>query len=344
MSLIFLYQVYKIIILNKIKRGFMATINYLRGVRAGNTEIPSQEVQTQIAQVLDHTCESIVKEYEGFLKGSQDIKRCVNNLNREPRVTGPFDPNKVLFRNYSPFEQFHILDEALKVKEYRLKHTFRFAAGENDHILVQVNKLENKRAGLMHCVLGSGKNAPKYEQWAESDPNNSPGQKVFIAPLLQLENIRQRYFVASTTLKTALYDNSHIDSLARYGQDYACVELKKQHSPENASTKQQSAGKVFSYVVNEFVDFDAPGREEITINPDTEYENFFREGYDDDFNASVTPSDVMEGLLQHYEDNSDELLRKHLENLFISTMGPVHEPTLQDHLEKRLEANKKIET
>jgi hypothetical protein len=75
------------------------------------------------------------------------------------------------------------LGKALELRDYRIKHTLRFAAGEDDQILVQVNKLKNKPVGLLHCVVGNGSQAPDYEKWAESDPKTSPKQNLFFASL-----------------------------------------------------------------------------------------------------------------------------------------------------------------
>lgn len=319
----------------------MTPVEFLKSARAGDTTMPPAAVQTQISQVLDRTYQQIVLRYEDVLANSQDIKRCIAHLNQQPRVTGPYDASKVLFRGYSPFEQFYILDQALKVRHYREKHTFRFAVGEDDSILVQVSKIKHKQPGLMNCILGSGKNAPKYEDWPENDPQRNPAQRVFIAPLLQLENMRAKNQTASSTIKSILHMNELIDQEVRYGKEFACVEFTNQSNRKHDDAKQQSAGKVFSHVVEEFVDSEAPGREEVPMNPGAEYDQFFQEGDFDDLRAVVAPSDLVEGLIKHYESGDDSELRQRLENLFISTVGPVHEPRLQQHLVARLEANAK---
>jgi len=321
----------------------MTPVEYLKSVRAGNTEMPPAAIQTQISQVLDRTYQHIVLEYEDVLANSQDIKRCIAQLNQQPRVTGPYDANKVLFRGYSPFEQFYILDQALKVRHYMEKHTFRFALGDDDSILVQVSKLKKKQPGLMNCILGSGINAPSYEDWAENDPQHNPAQKVYIAPLLQLENMRQNHLTASSTLKATLYNNDLIDQDVRYGEEFACVEFKNQSNKAHDLAKKQSAGKVFSHVVQEFIDFEAPGREEVAMNPGAEYDQFFQEGYFDDLRAVVAPSNIVDGLITHFESGADAQLAQQLENLFISTVGPVHEPRLQQHLQERLQSNQHYE-
>ncbi len=227
----------------------MTPVEFLKNARAGDPTMPPAALQTQISQVLDRTYQQIVLQYEDVLANSQDISRRIADLNQQSRVTGPYDPNKVLLRGYSPFEQFYILDQALKVRRYREKHTFRFAVGEDDSILVQVNKLKHKQPGLMNCILGSGKNAPKYEDWAENDPQRNPAQSVYIAPLLKLENMRQNNLTASSTLKATLYDNDLIDQEIRYGKEFACVELTNQSNRKHHDAKQQSAGKVFSHFV-----------------------------------------------------------------------------------------------
>lgn len=77
------------------------------------------------------------------------------------------------------------------------------------------------------------------------------------------------------------------------------------------------------------------------MNPGAEYDQFFEETYFDDLRAVVAISDLVEGLITHYKSGDDSELRQRLENLFISTVGPVHEPRLQQHLVARLEANAK---
>ena len=312
-------------------------ISYLRGVNNGSSEIPIFSVQSELSRLLDERMGVIVQGYENVLNCSNLSMREVNLIGSQPRLVGQYHQEKLILKGYNPFEQAFFLKKSLSVACYLKTHTFYFATQDDERIFVRVNKPAKKALSLMHVVFGNGKWAPKYESWAENDPMNDPSQGKYVEMLFGLENVRQPEFCAASIIKHATYNENLIDHDWRYGQQYACVEAKKQSA--NTKEKVASAGKNLTAIIDYFSDVSDPKAEETMMNATRfKYEQVFpdEDHYNDDLSLCVSPSDLVNGCLEFYETKSVARMDKALEKLFITTLGKVKNLTLQSYLKQRV--------
>lgn len=312
-------------------------MSYLRGVYDGCSDMPIFSVQSELSRLLDERMGLIVQGYENVLNSSNLTMREVNLIGSQPRLVGEYHQDKLILKGYNPFEQAFFLKQSLSSASYLKTHTFYFATQEDERIFVRVNKPAKKSLSLMHVVFGNGKWAPKYESWAVNDPLSDPSQAKYVEMLFGLENSRQIKICAASIIKHAIFLENLIDHEWRYGMEYACVEAKKQSA--NTKEKLASAGKNLTGIVEYFSDASDPGAKDTMMNPSLfKYEEVFPDAdeYNDDISLCVSPSDLIQGCLEFYENRSIAQIDEALEKLFITTLGRVKNPTLQGYLKQRV--------
>ncbi|MES2198733.1 MAG: hypothetical protein V4489_01000 [Chlamydiota bacterium] len=181
----------------------------------------------------------------------------------------------------------------------------------------------------MQIMLGSTKGdrkAPKYAEWAQKDPRWDTNQKRFIAPLESLEMIRQPGFSGATLIKSGAFSNNHINSDWRYGKAHACVEDRNQGN--NTPKKIAGAGLNLTELLQRFPYMDSRR----SIAKVALYENYTNNGYRDDAEISVTPSQLFnatnKSIFRRDDTDLDDLVTK----LFMTQIGPQTTPSVQHQI------------
>ncbi len=320
--------------------------SYFRRFRAGDTTVPGAAVQKSIATLLDRTEATVVNDLLNTLRMSDEHRARIGELNAQPTLAGKFNSDKVIFdyETASSFEQMAALSDWLAQKKIRTDHTFFFSVPNDDYIPVYVKKYATE-ATAMHVRLGATQGthkAPKYEDWAGTDPWFNDAQKRFIHPLEALEIVRQPNFSAATMLKGNAYERDLVDTNHRYGLEYACVEEKGQS--KNSSKKINSAGLNACSFTHIFSDRTDPTADEFDVTLPVNYEDYTEDGYLDDLDIGVTPGKLMKAaekvLINNYDDGE---LTRLMENLTIAKLGVQRTPMLSEHIARKLEANNKAD-
>jgi hypothetical protein len=308
-----------------------SVVTYFNNYSNGETTLPSKQVLLQLSPILDQAMGDVIVDLTNILKNSPEHQARVNLLTAQPRAAGTYDGSKVIFDGVSPFEQTVAIESWLTQRRIRNVHTF-FLSTPNDYIPAQVKKIQGKDSTLMHTVLGSTrgmKKAPKYEDWADNDPINTPEQKVFIDPLKYLEVVRQPYFSSATIFKSNSYDAGLIDSEWRYGKEYACVELKGQS--KNSKQKIASAALNACALLDLYSDVNDPNADDRVMTPDL----------DIDEDLSVTVGEFMDATKKAIVDQNMTDLTQVMENLFLNQLEEIDTPLLEDFVNQKKQANDK---
>jgi hypothetical protein len=317
--------------------------SYFRRFRDGDATVPTAAVQKSIATLLDGTEAIVVNDLLNTLRMSNEHQARIRELNAQPTLAGNFHSDKIIldYDSSSSFEQMAALSDWLAQKQIKKDHTFFLSAPGDDYIPVYVKKYSTKATTAMHVMLGSKKGshkAPKYEDWAVTDPWFDNDQKRFIYPLEALEIVRQPDFSAATVLKGNAFEFEGIDANHRYGSTYACVEDKGQS--KNSSKKIKSAGFNACALTDRFSDAADPTADEANISLSVNYKDYAGEGYLDDLDISVTPGKLMKAAEKVLIDNGDDgELRQLMENLTIAKLGVQRTPLLSQHIAQKLVAN-----
>lgn len=318
-----------------------AVSNYFEQFSAADTTVPGKKALLPIAKVLDAATEQALTGLMTVLRGTKEHQARVALLEKQPRIAGNFDSSKVLFEGLSAFEQMVAMSDWLADAHIRKSHTFFLSAGgADDYVPLQAKKFKTTHANMMHVVLGStsgSHKAPKYADWAETDPREDVGQSVFIYPLEGLEIIRQPYYSAATVLKGNVFEKRKIDSQWRYGDEFACVETRGQKKA--TAKKQSSAGLNACTLVNRFSNEADPKAEEVDIALPIKFENYADEGYNDNLNTSVTAGAVVNAVKQVFVKQDWADLCRLMETLTIAKLGVPTTPALKQHIAERLVAN-----
>lgn len=311
---------------------------YDRCLRNADTTLPHHDVQKVIASKIDDISEKVISKLMGKVEDSKEHKARVAKLKSAPRLAGAYSKPKTLFPGINPLEQMVVVKDWLENTSIRKQHTFFFSNQENDdYVPVQV-KPRKKSATLMHTVLGStsgSHKAPKYADWADSDPREDSQQEVFRAPLEALEIVRQPQFSGATLLKGNAFERDLISSDWRYGDAFACVESRGQ--AKNSQKKQKSAGLNACAFVEKLGDASDPTAKEVDFAGEILFEEYTDEGYADDLNTSVSPAKFLEATQTAIVGRDDRDLTELVEKLAIAKMGVPKTPALRQYIARKLE-------
>jgi hypothetical protein len=304
------------------------------------TKLPKKAVMREISETLDRKMGDVVNKFLNSLHTSKDHEERVKLLKKADRCSGKYDKSKVIFLDINPYEQMGAIDTWLKEVKIAKKHTFFLSVKDDDYIPAAANKIDGLEATLMHVVLGATrgeKKAPKYKEWAESDPRES--REEFMKPLLALEVVRQPNFSCASLLKDEAYRNDIIDYSWRYGSTYACVEDKGQSL--NSPKKITSAGLNLCSMLHEKSSDDDLLADEVVINSEVEFRNFCDEKTLDDLDVSVSVGELFRSVHKAFIKKDETDLEKCLENLFISSLGSSSTNNVKKLAADILEANNK---
>lgn len=308
---------------------------YVDSMLQGDYRACPKDIITEVSKVLDKSAEKTVRIYSSAVKSSLEHAPRVHKLSE---IENPGHTSRkgteIFLKDTHPFEQFIALEDymASRAPQHRTVR-LPFDSGSDGYV-AYVNSCGVPQPTLMHIFIGSGKSAPKYEQWSESDPFLNPTQKKFINPLLWLENVRQPQFCAASTLKDCAYKYKIIDAEARYGQDLACVELKKQNVCFDS--KQIAAGNALHFMLDKALDgFNDPDLEEKPLCKNDDISLLLGKSAKTDL--SVLSSEVLEGAEKAIVEGDTTPLDEMIEKLILCSLNcsKVATPALSSLIEQR---------
>lgn len=313
----------------------VTVVKYYENVKQGDTSLPGRPAQLSIAETLDHTTKGIVEGLTQVLQSSPEHKQRVKLLLDQPRTAGKFAESKIILEDISPFEQMVALSDVLARRKIKKTHSYFFGAENDDHIPVQVKP--QSTTTMMHAVLGSTRGerkAPKYTEWAQSDPRKDSSQKRFIPVLEALEIVRQPQYSAATILKGSAFDTDYIDEKWRYGSTYACVEDKGQ--AKDTPKKNRSAGLNACTLLEHCSDYDDPYAEDKSITLPLSFDEYLDRGIIDETDFAVSSGGVIQDSEEAIMEDKGEELTRDMEKLTISRIGSVSTPALANYIGEKV--------
>ena len=311
-------------------------LKYFDQFHEGDTSVPVGNTLMPIAKHLDRATNKALKSLMTVLESSKEHRSRVSLLKKQTRTAGKFSNEKILFKGENAFEQMVAINDWLLKTQIQKIHTFYISGRSNGYVPVRVNKFPTDTT-MMHVVLGNTRGdhkAPKYTDWAQSDPWLTRSQRIFIHPLEALEIVRQPHYSAATVLKGNAFEEKSIETEWRYGEKFACVESKGQ-SKDSSKKKQSSALNACS-MTDYFSDIADPQALESDIAIYPNYEHYADEGYADDLDLSVSPGSLIIAAEKAVikKDSSD--LERLMEILTIAKLRPPQTPQLKRHIGDRL--------
>jgi hypothetical protein len=322
-----------------------ALTSYFERFREGDTSIPSEQALKPLSKLLDAVTLSVVTDLMQVLRASNEHQARVGLLQIQNRTAGKFSRDKILLQNASNFEQMIAMADWLSRVRIRDSHTFFISGLNDDYIPVQVKKYPKLDANMMHVRLGAtsgAHKAPKYTDWAASDPWRSETQKVFIYALEALEIVRQPQFSAATIIKGNAFESEYVESEWRYGSAYACVEDKGQSKggqPKTTPKKEKSAGLNAVALADALSDAADPIAIDTNLCTTLRYEDYSDDGYIDDLDISVSPGAFIQAAETAVVDQDTSDLTRLMENLVISKLQVPRTPMLCNYVVQKLIAN-----
>ena len=274
-------------------------------------EMPSETLLKGMSRVLDTVCEEHPQNVEAPLHESIEMRRAVLTLTNGPRTCGGFKPENAILGHLTPFEQMSAFGTWMERTgpTIRKQHTFAFLAPGDKVVPIWVKKPKNGQSSLFTTMIGTTRGrlkAPAYPTWAASDPKET-GQSHFIDPLFCLETQRQPSFLGSSLLKANPYDAGTLTSDWRYKTTNAdgslaaegSVEHKKQHTSKVEEIKQRSAGFNLCKMLTTIP--------EGNLLPQSNYEDYFEEGYDDDAVPFVSATKLCSSISKYIDGETQDL-------------------------------------
>ncbi|MFS8563985.1 MAG: hypothetical protein LVR00_06595 [Rhabdochlamydiaceae bacterium] len=296
----------------------------------------------RISQELDASALRVYKEYVDKIQGKEEHKKNCKALAEASKNCGGFSSSNTILRDATPLEQMVALDHWIQQKGsgwQKGRRTLCLGA-KDDYVPVYIAKRAGVHPTSMSVMLGcavGGHKAPKYSQLAEDE--DLAKTSVFKDPLDALEIVRQPYFAAATLLKAGAFACEEINARRRYEitdqnnenrrSQFACVELIKQNDPQNAPTKEHSAGTNLYSLVHK-------ASEECQINKNVLFEEFAPEGYNDDAEVGVTPVMLWDATKESLLKNDRAELDSLMERLFIAHVGKITSPSVADFYAQRI--------
>jgi hypothetical protein len=313
---------------------------FAKVVKEHDTTIPEKKVLLEISETLDRNMNVVANRFFSCLEASKEHEARVAFIKKADRLSGKFDPSKVIFKEVNPYEQMSTIKTWLHDTKITKSHTFFLSSLVDDYIPAGVKKIDGIDATTMHVVLGSTrgeKAAPKYEDWAIVDPLEN--QEAFMKPLTALEVVRQPNFSFATIVKDEAYRNEVIDNAWRYGSTYACVEDKGQS--KNSQKKLRSAAFNLCSLINEKATHEDVFADDVIINNDIHFADFSLEKSKEALDVSVSIGELFKACNKAIIKKDEGDLQTCLENLFISNLGPVSTEMLKALIARILEKNNK---
>lgn len=316
---------------------------FAKVVKEFDTSVPKNNVLNDMSVTLDSKMNQVIDKFFGNLETSADHASRVEFLEKSDRCSGKFEASKIIFTGVNPYEQMYAVDSWLKAHKIAKTHTFFMSSMTIDYIPVTVKKMDGIDATAMHVILGSTrgeKAAPKYEDWATTDPIEL--QQEFMKPLLALEVVRQPNYAFATILKDEAYRNEIIDNTWRYGSEYACVEDRGQS--KNSKKKLRSAALNLCSLLDKKSTIEDPLADDVIITKDVLFSDFSDEKGHEDLDVVVTVGELFRATRKAFVRRDESALGECLENLFISSLGPVTTESLKKLVAETLIENDKSST
>lgn len=321
-----------------------SVVNFYKNFHDGDTTVPSVKVQREISDCINEVTQGVLDDLATKLRTSSLHKTRKSILATAPRTSGPYEEDKVLLRNVSPFEQFVAYKDYMASKQIKKIHTQFLASGLDEYVQVRIKP--QKQTNLMHLMLGAtrgAKAAPEYVDLAKGGPEVEQLEEIFAGPLLGLEVVRQFDCSGATLIKENSYQNGKMTSEERYGYKYGCVELKGQSSKAIKEKKLASAGLNACYLADKHSTDSDPMALEAFISDEIIYEEMFPDdddGYIDDFDVSVSAGELVLSTEKAISQGDYTDVTRLCQNLAINILGKnVESKILRNHMKEILKEN-----
>jgi hypothetical protein len=313
-----------------------------------NSKDISLEAKKCIATVIDEKCCKAYQEILTIMKNTDEHKANYQELIATHPNCGRFSKKTAILSEATPFEQMVAVSNWVdKKKNLWLKRnrTICLSVGDEFVPVYILNARKKITASLMTVRLGSARGslkAPFYTDFAKED-DEKVSKSIFLKPLEFLEDVRQPEFLGSTLLKANAFETSTITAARRFKtisskepttpSHFACVELKKQNNPAILPTKEKSAAcNLISLMKN---------NEKDPLTPTLQYEDFAKEGYQDDANIEISPQRFFEATRKAVCEKKGADLEFLTTAMLAARISPCTSPIVQKHLSAKLFPEKK---
>lgn len=298
---------------------------------------PSEQKTLQaLSTLLDQSMERVYQKAIQTLTKSDGFLRAIQEIERQPRVSGGFSLDNRILTAYTDFERMAALRAWInKHSNIRQVHTFSLATGPKDqpqYIPVYFRPPKKATSSSMHLMLGNASGAlkaPKYQEWSINDPRGT-AQEVFIDPLNALELVRQPSQIWAHNMRAAAFENGmrleyrykvYLDGGTFFPA--ASIEIPRQSSREVKEHKNRSAGVNLAALIK-----NDRSRDHNLLKP-FHYEGYAEEGYHDDDVPSVTAMGLLNALPNAVKGDTRKLDRLS-EHFVAARLGLSNLPQMRD--------------